>query len=44
MHTGELVFFPSGVPSAKIAFARVDGRVTQLALADPTVKLTAKRQ
>ena len=43
MHTGNLVFFPTGVPSAKIAFARENGKVTQLTLADPNVMLTAKR-
>lgn len=43
MHTGNLVFFPSGVPSAKIAFARDNGRITRLTLADPDVMLTAQR-
>src|SRR5262245_30409776 len=43
MHIGNLVFFPSGVPTAKIAFAKEGGRVTQLTLADPNVMLTAKR-
>ena len=43
MHTGNLVFFPTGVPTAKIAFAKEGGRVTQLTLADPNVMLTAKR-
>jgi hypothetical protein len=43
MHTGDLVFFPSGVPTAKIAFLRENGRATQLTLADPDVMLTAKR-
>ena len=43
MHTGNLVFFPTGVPTAKIAFAKEGGRVTQLTLADPDVMLTAKR-
>src|SRR5262245_12395613 len=43
IHTGNLVFFPSGVPSAKIAFARENGKVTQMTLADPNVMLTAKR-
>ena len=43
MHIGSLVFFPSGVPTAKIAFARENGRVTQLTLADPDVMVTAKR-
>jgi hypothetical protein len=44
LHTGDLVFFPTGVPSAKIAFARKDGKVSQLTLADPTVLVTAKRE
>jgi hypothetical protein len=43
IHTGNLVFFPSGVPTAKIAFARDGGTVTQLTLADPDVMVTAKR-
>lgn len=42
-HTGALVFFPAGVPSVKIAFARVDGKVTQMTLAEPDVYVTAKR-
>lgn len=44
MHTGGLMFFPSGVPSAKIAFARDGGRVTQFTLADPQMIVTAKRE
>jgi hypothetical protein len=43
-HTGDLVFFPTGVPSAKIAFARASGKVTHLTLADPAVVVTAKRE
>jgi hypothetical protein len=43
-HTGNLVFFPPGVPSAKFAFAREGGKVTQLTFADPDVIVTAKRQ
>lgn len=43
MHTGNLVFFPSGVPTATIAFAKEESRVTQLTLADPNVMVTAKR-
>jgi hypothetical protein len=43
MHTGNLVFFPSGVPTAKIAFALEGGKGTQLTLADPNLMLTAKR-
>ena len=42
-HLGNLVFFPTGVPTAKIAFAREHGKVTQLTLADPNVMVTAKR-
>lgn len=43
-HTGNHVFSPTGVPAAKIAFAREGGKVTQMTLADPIVMLTAKRQ
>ena len=43
IHTGNLVFFPSGVPTVKIAFAKEGGKVTQLTLADPNVMVTAKR-
>lgn len=42
-HTGNLVFFPSGVPTAKIAFLREGGKVTRLTLADPNVLVTAMR-
>jgi hypothetical protein len=42
-HLGNLVFFPTGVPTAKIAFAKEAGKVTQLTLADPNLMLTAKR-
>ena len=38
IHAGKLVFFPSGVPTVKIAFAN-----NQLTIADPDVMLTAKR-
>ena len=44
MHTGDLVFFPSGVPSVRIGFARAAGRVSQMTIADPDVYLTAKRE
>jgi len=44
MHTGGLVFFPSGVPSVKIAFAVPAGGARQLTLADPDVYLTARRE
>lgn len=40
IHTGNLVFFPMGVPSVKIAFTK-DGK--QLTIADPDVMVTAKR-
>jgi hypothetical protein len=43
-HTGELVFFPSGVPSVKIAFARSGAAVSQLAIAGSELQLTAKRE
>lgn len=43
IHTGALVFFPSGVPSVKIAFARENGRITRMTIADPEVYLTAGR-
>jgi hypothetical protein len=43
-HLGNLVFFPTGVPTAKIAFAKENGKVTQLTLADPEVMVTARRQ
>jgi hypothetical protein len=42
-HTGGLVFFPAGVPSLKVAFARTAGVVTHLTLAEPDVYLTARR-
>ena len=44
LHTGSLVFFPSGVPSVRIAFARSGAKAAQLTLADPEVFLTAKRR
>ena len=43
-HLGDLVFFPTGVPSAKIAFAREGAKITQLTVADPNVMLTARRE
>jgi len=43
-HTGSLVFFPSGVPSVRIAFARSGNRGAQLTIANPDVFLTAKRR
>ena len=43
-HVGNLVFFPTGVPSAKIAFAKEGAKVTRLTVADPNVMLTARRE
>ena len=43
-HVGNLVFFPTGVPSAKIAFAKEGAKITQLTVADPNVMLTARRE
>jgi hypothetical protein len=42
-HLGNLVFFPTGVPSTRIAFAKTGGTITQLTIADPDVMLTARR-
>jgi hypothetical protein len=44
IHTGTLVFFPSGVPSVRIAFARDGDRVTTLTVANPDVLVTAQRR
>lgn len=43
-HTGGLVFFPSGVPSVRIAFVREGPAVARLTVADPDTVLTAARQ
>jgi hypothetical protein len=43
-HTGNLVFFPTGVPSAKIAFAKDGAKITRFTVADPNVMLTARRE
>jgi hypothetical protein len=43
IHTGNLVFFPSGVPTVTIAFARNGNTVAQLAITDGGQVLTAKR-
>jgi len=43
-HAGNLVFFPTGVPSVKIAFAREGAKITRLTVADPDVMLTARRE
>jgi hypothetical protein len=42
-HTGGLVFFPSGVPSVRIAFVREGSAGIRLTIADPDVILTATR-
>lgn len=42
-HTGGLVFFPSGVPSVRLAFEREGAAVRRLTVADPDVMLTARR-
>lgn len=44
-HTGGLVFFPSGVPSVRIAFSKEAAAVaaSQLTIADPDIILTARR-
>lgn len=44
IHMGNLVFYPTGVPSAKIAFAREGIKFTRMTLADPSVMLTAERE
>lgn len=43
-HVGNLVFFPTGVPSTQIAFAKEGAKITQLIVADPNVMLTARRE
>lgn len=42
-HTGGLVFYPSGVPSVRIAFSREGTAVTRLTVADPDVIVAARR-
>ncbi|HUE90249.1 MAG TPA: hypothetical protein VMO26_29555 [Vicinamibacterales bacterium] len=42
-HAGALTFFPSGVPSVTIAFARAGGRVAQLTVADRSRHVTARK-
>lgn len=44
LHRGDLVFFPSGVPTVRIVFASDGTRGTRLTIADPEVFLTAKRE
>jgi hypothetical protein len=44
LHTGNLVFFPSGVPSVRIAFTGSEMRAGEMTVADPDVFLTAKRR
>lgn len=43
-HTGGLVFFPSGVPSVRIAFERTGAVAGRVTVADPDTLLTARRQ
>jgi hypothetical protein len=43
MHTGNLTFFPSGVPTVRIAFAREGATVTRLTIANAGEVLSAKR-
>lgn len=43
-HLGNLVFFPTGVPGAKIAFATDGAKATRMTFADPDVTITAGRQ
>jgi hypothetical protein len=38
------VFFPAGVPSVRIAFAKTSVTAWQLTVADPDVYVTARRQ
>lgn len=42
-HLGNLVFFPVGAPTVKIAFARDGNKITQLTIADPEIMITARR-
>lgn len=44
MHAGGLAFFPSGVPSVRIAFARGGARASRFTIANPDVFLTATRR
>jgi hypothetical protein len=44
LHTGDLTFFPSGVPSVTVTFGRHDGRVIRLTVADPAGIVVAARQ
>jgi hypothetical protein len=44
LHAGNLVFFPSGVPSVRVAFTGTGPRAGQLTIADPEVFLTATRR
>jgi hypothetical protein len=43
MHTGGLIFFPTGVPTAKITFGSDRSKIMQLTVANPDVMLTARR-
>ncbi|MEZ5294357.1 MAG: hypothetical protein R2745_24980 [Vicinamibacterales bacterium] len=42
-HAGGLVFYPSGVPTVRIAFTRAGQRISGLTVADPDVLLSATR-
>jgi hypothetical protein len=44
LHTGNLVFFPSGVPSVRIAFTGSPARAAEMTVANPEVFLTARRR
>jgi hypothetical protein len=43
LHSGDLTFYPSGVPSAKLNFVRDGSRVTRLSIADPGGAFAAVR-
>jgi hypothetical protein len=44
MATSALTFFPSGVPSVRIAFAKVGDRIGQMTVANPDVYITAIKE
>jgi hypothetical protein len=43
LHTVDVTFFPSGVPSVKITFGREGGRVVRINIADPAGLVTGRR-
>jgi len=43
-HTGGLAFFPSGVPSVRVAFSGPGPKTARMTVADPEVFLTATRR